>query len=139
MLQNALLLSILLLLLALTNAQSFVPTVPATTATGTVTGTATRTATSATSTSTTTAGNETNTTVSCPARYHDCAVIGRPDACCTLDQVCVFDESQRLACCPFRTMCVGTLTSSEGGRDGGVLGAVVAGLVGLGAVVGYGW
>ncbi|KAI5837394.1 hypothetical protein DFP73DRAFT_567936 [Morchella snyderi] len=82
--------------------------------------------------------------MSCPARYHDCAIIGRPDACCTLDQVCVFDERQRPACCPFRTACVGTLTSSEGGRDGaaaaaGVLGAVIAGAVGLGAVAGYGW
>lgn len=119
----------LLALLALAAAQSttFVPTVP-----------------TSTSTSTAPASTANTTTASCPALHHDCAVVGRPDACCTLDQVCVFDESQRLACCPFRTVCVGSLGVSEGAggrrRDstGGVVGIGVGVVLGaMGALVGW--
>lgn len=45
----------------------------------------------------------------CPLRYHDCAVIGQPNVCCTLDQVCINDDSGQPACCQFRTKCVGSV------------------------------
>ncbi|KAG0640362.1 hypothetical protein HOY80DRAFT_884874 [Tuber brumale] len=60
---------------------------------------------------------------SCPLRYHDCAVTGQPNVCCTLDQVCINDDSGQPACCPFRTKCVGSVNSipSSGPTNTGLM------------------
>ena len=81
-----------------TTTANFVPTVPAT-----VSG----------STPTAVGGNNSSSSgSSCPLRYHDCSVIGKPYACCSLDQVCINDDAGQTACCPFRTRCIGTLNTS---------------------------
>lgn len=105
-----LLLAILLLLRPVaaqaSSSGSFIPTVPATAALPTATASS--------------ASNpllNTTAQIMCPARYHDCAVISRPEACCTLDQVCVFDDLGKIACCPFRTVCVGKLDASDVKRN----------------------
>lgn len=105
----------------------FIPTVPATAAVPTATASSTLLNTSA--------------QIMCPARYHDCAVVSRPEACCALDQVCVFDDSGMVACCPFRTACVGKLDASGVKRNapppalGGLMSPSLAvGVVGVAAV-----
>lgn len=86
---------------------SFIPTVPATAATPTATGAG----------ATTDTLSNTTTGIVCPPMYHNCAVISRPDACCTLDQVCMFDDANNIACCPFRTTCVGKMDTSSVERN----------------------
>ncbi|RPB02506.1 hypothetical protein L873DRAFT_1672928 [Choiromyces venosus 120613-1] len=75
---------------------------------------------------------------SCPLRYHDCAVIGQPNICCTLDQVCINDGSGKPACCPFRTKCVGSVGSvpSSGPANAGLMFGLNA-LLAAGAAVVY--
>lgn len=109
---------------------SFIPTVPATAAVPT-----------ATASSTLNSLLNTSAQIVCPARYHDCAVVSRPEACCALDQVCVFDDSGMVACCPFRTVCVGKLDASGVKRNapppalGGLMSPSLAvGVVAVGAV-----
>lgn len=106
---SLLLLSVLLLLLLLhpvvgqtSSSGAFVPTVPATAGPTAAAGSASELVSNATM---------------CPARYHDCSVIAHPEACCALDQVCVFDDSGTTACCPFRTVCVGKLDVSGVARN----------------------
>lgn len=59
----------------------------------------------------------------CVAGYNDCSTIGRRDACCTLTQVCTFDDSGRVGCCEFGVKCVGEIplkgSNSAGSRGGG--------------------
>ncbi|KAG0127438.1 hypothetical protein HOY82DRAFT_580580 [Tuber indicum] len=82
---------------------------------------------SSSSTSTASIGADGNSSISqgssCPLRYHDCAVIGQPNVCCTLDQVCINDDSGQPACCPFRTKCVGSVSSipSSGPTNAGLM------------------
>ncbi|PWW72027.1 hypothetical protein C7212DRAFT_287932 [Tuber magnatum] len=81
----------------------------------------------AASTTSTSIGADGNNSISagssCPLRYHDCAVIGQPNVCCTLDQVCISDDSGMPACCPFRTKCVGSGNSipSSGPTNSGLM------------------
>ncbi|CUS15296.1 unnamed protein product [Tuber aestivum] len=82
---------------------------------------------SAASTTGTLLGADGNSSISggssCPLRYHDCALIGEPNVCCTLDQVCINDDSGLPACCPFRTKCVGSVNSipSSGPTNAGLV------------------
>lgn len=121
-----LLLAVLLLLRPVVGQASssgaFIPTVPAT-------------ATLPTATAGSTSDDLSNTTANivCPARYHDCAVIGRPEACCALDQVCGFDDSGTIGCCPFRTVCVGKLDVSGVKRNTLMSPSLAAGAVALAA------
>jgi len=77
--------------------------------------------------STTSIGVDGNSSISggssCPLRHHDCGVIGRPNVCCTLDQVCINDDSGQPACCPFRTKCVGSVhrTPSSSPTNAGLM------------------
>ncbi|KAF8473357.1 hypothetical protein BDZ91DRAFT_714488, partial [Kalaharituber pfeilii] len=48
-------------------------------------------------------------TAYCVAGFNDCSTVGRSDACCSLTQVCTFDELGNLGCCEFGVKCVGEI------------------------------
>ncbi|KAL7267365.1 hypothetical protein RUND412_010054 [Rhizina undulata] len=73
----------------------------------------------------------------CPdLRYHNCAIIGHVEACCDLDSVCALDDRGDVACCPFRTTCVGSLKSSGASASGGMAGLLARAAVAAVVLVG---
>ena len=54
----------------------------------------------------------------CILGYEDCSTIGRRDACCSLTQVCTFDENGNVGCCEFGVKCVGEIPRGTNNNSG---------------------
>jgi len=45
----------------------------------------------------------------CPSSYYNCANIGAGNVCCANSQACALDNSGQAACCPYGSVCTGTV------------------------------